>query len=454
MSNSHAPRLPHSSPIPIFRKECRLDRLIGIWTPTVRRSFDPVSGALKLAALGSTVVNLLSPGQASPVRVNWFRNLTLSIHLVEQSLALLIVTRTPPSIPALLNGSGRCWPLKSGAASTPAATWADRRGPNSSHPFPGGRPSPPMSPHGKRPWPGAARRDETLELVLWSRWIVCGGVGKTTETGGYTQAAPSACMLFVVVSVRSSLRNERESAASAPHGHPAHFIPRLQLTSQESPPGERGLSGCLRKCQRMIRPHPPCCHALGTLDFQPPFCMRIPSSRLRRPPRTAPGQHNTPDASCVLKQHHEVRPGALTRPRRLRPTSGETPKTPPCLRHGTFPPFLGPVYGLWLGDDSTVFLRMSFVRAAPALPSFRPVFGQGWRWKRKQKLVHVGSAIHTERPWLGWGCRLLGFATLAADFWRDLHRRRPAFDYGFDVAEDGGIFVRDRWGWGSVRLAV
>ncbi|KAH6847975.1 hypothetical protein B0I37DRAFT_155128 [Chaetomium sp. MPI-CAGE-AT-0009] len=177
MSLSHAPRLPHSSPIPIFRKECRLDRLIGIWTPTVRRSFDPVSGALKLAALGATVVNLLSPGQASPVRVNWFRNLTLSIHLVEESLALLIVIRSPPSMPALLNGSGCCWPLKSGAASAPAATWADRRDPSPSHPFTGGRPSLPMSPHGKRLWSEAARRDETLELVLWSQWIVCGGVG-------------------------------------------------------------------------------------------------------------------------------------------------------------------------------------------------------------------------------------------------------------------------------------
>jgi hypothetical protein len=66
MSISHAPRLPHSSPIPIFRKECRFDRLIGIWTPTVRRIFDPVSGALKLAALGSTVVNFLSPRTGQP----------------------------------------------------------------------------------------------------------------------------------------------------------------------------------------------------------------------------------------------------------------------------------------------------------------------------------------------------------------------------------------------------
>jgi hypothetical protein len=233
------------------------------------------------------------PGQASPVSVNWFRNLTLSIHLVEQSLALLIVTRSPPSMPALLNGSGCCWPLKSGAVSAPAATWADRRGPNSSHPFPGGRPSPPMSPHGKRPWPGVARRDETLEPVLWSRWIVCGGVGKTTETGGYTQAAPSACMLFVVVSVRSSLRNERESAASAPHGHPAHFIPRLQLTSQESPPGERGLSGCLRTCQRMIPPT----RRAATLSV--PSTSNPPSACVSRllttPPtptdRTGPTQH-------------------------------------------------------------------------------------------------------------------------------------------------------------------
>ncbi|EAQ83879.1 predicted protein [Chaetomium globosum CBS 148.51] len=160
MSTSHAPRLPHSSPIPIFRKECRRYHLIEIWTPTVRRSFDPVSGTLKLAALGSTVVSFLSPGTGQSPK-------SCATH-----------SHSVPSFYArVAQWSGCCWPLKSGAAPVPAATWADRRGSSSSHPFAGGRPSLPMSPHGKRLWSEAARRDETLEPVLWSQRIVCGGVG-------------------------------------------------------------------------------------------------------------------------------------------------------------------------------------------------------------------------------------------------------------------------------------
>jgi hypothetical protein len=62
-----ARRLPHSSPIPIFRKECRLDRLTGFWTPQYVAASIPYRVPLKLAALGFTVVNFLSLGQASPV---------------------------------------------------------------------------------------------------------------------------------------------------------------------------------------------------------------------------------------------------------------------------------------------------------------------------------------------------------------------------------------------------
>ncbi|KAK4097127.1 hypothetical protein N658DRAFT_569505 [Parathielavia hyrcaniae] len=136
-----ASRLPHSSPIPIFRKECRRDRLTGIWAPA-------------LAALGSIAVNFSS-------------NRASQSHGGELSCAFIVI-RQPFFTPALSDEPPCCWPLRSGAAGAPATAWADRRHPSSSHPSPGGRPFLPMSPHGKRLWSEAARRAGTLDLVLWS----------------------------------------------------------------------------------------------------------------------------------------------------------------------------------------------------------------------------------------------------------------------------------------------
>lgn len=53
---SHARRLPHSPPTPIFRKECRLDRLTGTGPPQYVAASIPYRVPLKLAAHGNTVV--------------------------------------------------------------------------------------------------------------------------------------------------------------------------------------------------------------------------------------------------------------------------------------------------------------------------------------------------------------------------------------------------------------
>lgn len=154
-------------------------------------------------------------------------------------------------------------------------------------------------------------------------------------------------------------------------------------------------------------PPPPCCRALGTLFFLPPFsaCVSDPP-RPHRPPRAALRQTLCP----TRHGSHELRPGALTRPRRLRPTSGETPKLPLCLRRA---------WNTVLVREMTArFLRMSFVRAEPALldPS-TPIFGWCGSEERKQKLVPVGSAIHTERLWAGLGALPVGILRAAvADF--------------------------------------
>ncbi|KAH6621241.1 hypothetical protein B0J18DRAFT_221455 [Chaetomium sp. MPI-SDFR-AT-0129] len=86
---------------------------------------------------------------------------------------------------------------------------------------------------------------------------------------------------------------------------------------------------------------PPRCYAFSTLNFHfSSACVSRPS-RLSRPPPTARGQLAQ---SVSWKQgNYEVRPGALTCPRRPCPTSGKTPKHRVSERH-TFL-FLEP--GIW-----------------------------------------------------------------------------------------------------------
>ncbi|KAK3304474.1 uncharacterized protein B0T15DRAFT_242819 [Chaetomium strumarium] len=148
-----------------------------------------------------------------------------------------------------------------------------------------------MSPHGKRLWPGTARRVETLELVLWSRWIVCGGVGWTTGFGGYIGRLVR-CMLYrLSPPCRHDSRKERESAASAPYGYPVHFalLPAAHLAGITSvSEGCQAAYGNVRKDDILT----PCCYTLGTLTFHTPLPACCPTnSRLRRPPRTALRKH-------------------------------------------------------------------------------------------------------------------------------------------------------------------
>ena len=120
----HTRRLPYSPPTPIFRKECRLDRLTGTGPPQYVAASIPYRVPLKLAAHGNTAVKSCPFGQASPVGANWSRNLTLSIHLVFKSCAhshsnRLLFPRHPRCGP-LLAAEKRC-------SLAPAVPWADRR---------------------------------------------------------------------------------------------------------------------------------------------------------------------------------------------------------------------------------------------------------------------------------------------------------------------------------------
>ena len=137
-------------------------------------------------------------------------------------------------------------------------------------------------------------------------------------------AASAACVLLWLFPFGAAFGMRGRAQPSAPHDHPGHFTtPRRQLASQESPPGERGLSGYPRKCQRMIPPPRRAATLSVPSIFISTLCMRIRHSRLGRPPRTALRQTRPTRHGNTT---HELRPGALTRPRRLCPTSGETPK--------------------------------------------------------------------------------------------------------------------------------
>ena len=88
--------------------------------------------------------------------------------------------------------------------------------------------------------------------------------------------------------------------------------------------GERGLLGYTRRCQTDDT-HLAMLSRFRYPRFPPPiFCMRI------RPLTTPPTPTGRAAATKSTRhEFHEVRPGALTRPRRLCPTSDGTPKQPP-----------------------------------------------------------------------------------------------------------------------------
>jgi hypothetical protein len=172
-----------------------------------------------------------------------------------------------------------------------------------------------VSASGLRPLVG----NETLELVLWSIWIACGGVGRTTEPGGYIGQLVCLHALFAAACARAQLRNERESAASASYDHPTFH------TSAGSSPRRNHLrvsEGC--RLHTEMKTDDTHSAVLPRSRYPrvppPPACV---SSRLKTSP--TPTGH----AAATRSARHEImrsRPGALTRPRRLCPTSGETPK--------------------------------------------------------------------------------------------------------------------------------
>lgn len=95
-----------------------------------------------------------------------------------------------------------------------------------------------MSPHGKRLWPEAARQDRDTGSCT----LVKDGLSAATRAGRRNPAdTPWQLVCCMLAQLFTSFRNERESAASAPHDHPARFISfRLQLASQESPSVSEG----------------------------------------------------------------------------------------------------------------------------------------------------------------------------------------------------------------------
>lgn len=153
---------------------------------------------------------------------------------------------------------------------------------------------------------------------------------------------------------------------------------------------------------------------------------------------------------------HEVRPGALTRPRRPRPTVRRDAKTPVsrAARHRHTIPSAVPAI-LATGPEMTArLLRTSFVRAVTALLGSRPSLpiGDGAAVERNQKPVSVGSA-NTRKDLAGVGASALGdFAVLAAGFWRGFASMTAGFHGGFGVVEGLDIFVSGPLGIG-VRLA-
>lgn len=224
----------------------------------------------------------------------------------------------------------------------------------------------------------------------------------------------------MVVSSRNSPWNERESAASASHGHPGHFtLPSAAHLAGITRKGERGLSGSLRRCQtddthlaRLSRSRYP--------RFPPPTsCMRI------RPLTTPPTPTGRAAATKPTRHElHEVRPGALTRPRRLCPTSDGTPKQPPVSlaasgRRPTHLPPPGPETRLWLGDDSAVFEDVF----CPCGIALRPAF-IGWRGQGEESKTSPSWQCDTDgKTWLGRLLDRCGYGS-GCRFWRGLPRRQ------------------------------
>lgn len=180
--------------------------------------------------------------------------------------------------------------------------------------------------------------NETLELRLWSRWIVRGGVGRMTELGRYTWRLVCLHALFGCC-LLAGTATEREGERSMGYIRSSSISSfRRQLTSPESPPGERGLSGYTRRCIWMINPRPAVSLSVPSSSTHHPACVSNP---LTTPPtpRAALRQR----AQRCHEPSHEVRPGALTRPRRRRPTIRRDAKTPVLLSPDAHnPPSTGP----------------------------------------------------------------------------------------------------------------
>ncbi|KAL2185335.1 hypothetical protein L209DRAFT_433078 [Thermothelomyces heterothallicus CBS 203.75] len=188
-----------------------------------------------------------------------------------------------------------------------------------------------MSPHGKRLWPEAARRERdtgTSTLVTmdcpWRCWP--DGRGKA---GAFEQLGLLACS-FVVVSRRSSLREERKSAVSATHDQPRRFTPppAARLAGITPSGGERGLSGNTRKRRRMILPLLAVLLRSRYLDFHlfHPAC--APSSPHDPADPRGPRRGKYIARRVMEPNTMRSRPGALTRPRRLCPTLRRDAKAP------------------------------------------------------------------------------------------------------------------------------
>ncbi|KAK4117962.1 hypothetical protein N657DRAFT_465653 [Parathielavia appendiculata] len=259
----------------------------------------PYRVPLKLAALGSTVVNFLSSrasqshGGELVSELNPKYSFGSQVLRFYSHLATAFHARAVRRAELLLAAEKWCSRGSGDGMGRPAAS-------EPQSPVMGGRLSLPMSPHGKRLWPEAARRVGTLDLVLWSRWIVGGGVVWTTGFGGYVLAARLLGMLLSGRLPSEQPRNERESVASAPHGHPGHFSPsRLQLASMESPSGERGLPDYIRICPTDDTPSRPAATLSVPSTSTPSLCMRI-----RRPatPPTPTDRAAAKPAPRVMEQ--------------------------------------------------------------------------------------------------------------------------------------------------------
>jgi len=203
-------------------------------------------------------------------------------------------------MPELSDESSCRGPLKSGVASAPATTWADRRGPSSSHPIAGGRPSLPMSPHGKRLWPEAARRErDTGTWTLVNNGLSVAVLARCVRGGRGTlgQLRLPACSLWLSPFRSSLSEGEGERSLGSTRSKPRHFASSARSSPRRnhSPGVSEGCRATYGNVDGLITP--PCCHALGTLDFH-----LFPSAW-----RTQPFPHDPADPHGPRRGNHTAR---------------------------------------------------------------------------------------------------------------------------------------------------